>query len=75
MLLQITQICFYESDYVTQHSDMSIMTENAAKTMHKLAQYQFYIFIIWHFSEKCHFKHTMTDAAVWFDNDKADRGE
>ena len=31
MLLQITQIYFYDSDYVTLHSDMSIMTENGAK--------------------------------------------
>ena len=30
MLLQITQICFYESHYVTLHSDMSIMIENGA---------------------------------------------
>ena len=39
MLLQITQVCFYESDYVTQHSDMSIITENGAKITHKLPQY------------------------------------
>ena len=39
MLLQINQICFYESDYVTLHSDMSIMTENGAKITHKLPQY------------------------------------
>ena len=38
MLLQITQICFYGSDYVTLHSDMSIMTENGAKKTHKLSQ-------------------------------------
>ena len=31
MLLQITQICFYESDYVTLHSDMNIIRENGAK--------------------------------------------
>ena len=39
MLLQITQICFYESDYVMQHSEMSIMIENCAKIRHKLPQY------------------------------------
>ena len=39
MPLQINQICFYESDYVTLHSDMSIMTENRAKITHKLPQY------------------------------------
>ena len=39
MLLQMTQICFYEADYVTLHSDMSIMTENRAKMMYKLLQY------------------------------------
>ena len=39
MLLQIAQICFYESDYVTLHSDKSIMTENDAKIKHKLLQY------------------------------------
>ena len=39
MLLQITQICFYESDYVTLHSDTSIMKENGAKIAHKLLQY------------------------------------
>ena len=64
MLLQITQFCFYESDYVTQHSGMSRMTENGAKITHKLPRYQFYTIIIWHLSQKFHFKHTMTDAAV-----------
>ena len=38
-LLQITQVCFYDSDYVMQHSDMSIMRENCAKITHKLPQY------------------------------------
>ena len=65
MLLQMTQICFYESDYVTLHPDMSIMTENRAKMTHKLPQYQFYIIIIWHLSEKCYFKDTMKDIVVW----------
>ena len=65
MLLQMTQICFYESDYVTLHPDMSIMTENRAKMRHKLLQYQFQIIIIWYLSEKCCFKHTMGDVAVW----------
>ena len=39
MLLQMTQICFYEPDYVTLHPDMSIMTKNREKMMHKLLQY------------------------------------
>ena len=65
MLLQMTQICFYESDYVTLHTDMSIMTENHAKITHKLLQYQFQAIIIWHLSEKCYFKRTMRDVAVW----------
>ena len=39
MLLQITQICVYESDYVTLHSNMSIMTENRVKITHQLPQY------------------------------------
>ena len=39
MLLQITQICFYESDYVMQHSDMSIMTEKGARITYKIPQY------------------------------------
>ena len=39
MLLQMTQICFYEFDYVKLHPDMSIMTENHAKMMHKLLRY------------------------------------
>ena len=39
MLLQITQIFFYESDCLTRHSDMSIMTENGAKITQKLSQY------------------------------------
>ena len=39
MLLQMTQICFYEYDYVTLHPDMSIMTENRAKLTHKLLQH------------------------------------
>ena len=38
MLLQTAQICFYESDYVTLHPDMSIMTDNRAKMTHKLLQ-------------------------------------
>ena len=39
MLCQMTQICFCESDYVTLHPDMSIMTENSVKMTHKLLQY------------------------------------
>ena len=39
MLLQMNQICFYESDYVTLHSEMSIMTENRAKMTSELLQY------------------------------------
>ena len=39
MLLQMTQICFHESDYVTLHSNISIMTENGDKMTHKLPQY------------------------------------
>ena len=39
MLLQVTHICFYESDYVTLHSEMSTMTENRAKMMSELLQY------------------------------------
>ena len=38
-LLQMTQICFYDSDYITLHPDMSIMTENRAKMTHKILQY------------------------------------
>ena len=64
ILLDITQICFYGSDQLTQQSDMSIKTENVAKMMYKLPQYQFCTIIIWHMSEKCNFKHTVTDAAV-----------
>ena len=39
MLLQITQICFYKSDYATLYSDMSIMRGNGAKVTPKLSQY------------------------------------
>ena len=39
MLLKITQICFFESDYVTLHSDISTMTENGAKITLKLPKY------------------------------------
>ena len=39
MPLQTTQICFYESDYVTLHTDMSIMTENGAKIPRELPKY------------------------------------
>ena len=39
MLLQVTHICFYESDHVTLHLEMSIMTENRAKMMPELLQY------------------------------------
>ena len=35
MLLQMTQICFYESDYVA----LQIVTENCAKMSHKLLEY------------------------------------
>ena len=38
MLLQITQMCFNESDCVTLHSLMRIMTENSAKMTQKLPQ-------------------------------------
>ena len=31
MLRQITQICFNESDYITLHSIMNMVTENGAK--------------------------------------------
>ena len=65
MLLQMTQICFYDSDYITLHPDMSIMTENRAKMTHKILQYQFYAIIIWHLSEKCYLKDTMRDVIVW----------
>ena len=61
MPLQTTQICFYESDYVTLHTDMSIMTENGAKITRELPKYQFYAIIIWHPLEKYYFKHTMRD--------------
>ena len=37
--LQITKISFYESDYVTLHSDISIMTENGTEMTHKLPRY------------------------------------
>ena len=65
MLLQITQICFYESHYVTLHSDISIIKEDDAKITQKLPQYSFWAIIIWLLSEKCYLKHTMTYAAVW----------
>ena len=39
MLSQMTQIYFYEPNYVTLHPDMSIMTENHAKITDKLLQY------------------------------------
>ena len=65
MLLQMTQICFYDSDYIMLHPDMSTMTENRAKMTHKLLQYWFYTIIIWHLSEKCCLKDTMRDAVVW----------
>ena len=35
MLLQMTQVCFYEYDYVV----LQIVTENCAKTSHKLLKY------------------------------------
>ena len=38
MLLQITQMCFNESDCATLHSLMRIMTENSAKMTQKLPQ-------------------------------------
>ena len=65
MLLQITQICFYESHYVTLHSDISIIKEDDAKITQKLPQYLFWAIIIWRLSEKCYLKHTMTYAVVW----------
>ena len=40
-LLQITQICSYESDYVTLHSKMSIITKNCAKITHRCRNINF----------------------------------
>ena len=39
MHLETTQICFYESDSVTLHSDMNKMRENGTKLTLKLPQY------------------------------------
>ena len=64
MLLQMTQICFYDSDYIMLHLDMSTMTENRAKMTRKLLQYRFYALIIRHVSEKCYLKDTMRDLVV-----------
>ena len=36
--VQITQICFNDSDYVTLHSAINIMAENGAKITHKMPQ-------------------------------------
>ena len=38
MLVQITQICFNESNYATLHSLMRIMTENSTKMTKKLPE-------------------------------------
>ena len=38
MPFQITQICLNESDYVTLHSVMNIMTENGPKMTHIMLQ-------------------------------------
>ena len=38
MLFQIIQICFNESNYVTLHSTMNIMTENGAKMTYKMPE-------------------------------------
>ena len=37
-LFQITEICFNESDYVTLHIVLSIMTENDSKMSNKMPQ-------------------------------------
>ena len=39
--VQITQICFNDSDYVTLHSAINIMTENGAKITHKCRNNKF----------------------------------
>ena len=42
--------------------------ENATKIRHQLPHYQFQTIqaiIIWELSEKCYYKHTMTDFAIW----------
>ena len=57
MLLQITQICSYKSDYATLYSDMSIMRGNGAKVTPKLSQYYFSDIIVWHLSEKLFQEH------------------
>ena len=54
MLLQITQICFNESDYVTLHSVMSIMIVNGTKMMHKMLQQWFEAITICCLSEKAY---------------------
>ena len=38
MLFQITQICFNESDYVTLHSIMNMITQDGTKMTHKMPQ-------------------------------------
>ena len=65
MLLQMTQICFYYSDYIMLHPDMSTMTENRAKMTRKLLQYWFYAIIIRHLSKRCYLKDTIRDVVVW----------
>ena len=54
MLLQITQICFNESDCVTLHSVMNIMIENGTKMMHKMLQQWFEAITICCLSEKAY---------------------
>ena len=65
MLFQVTQICFNESDYITLHSIMNIMTGNGAKMTYKMSQQWFSAITIWHTSEKGYYKDTMRDFVVW----------
>ena len=65
MLLQKIQMCFNDTDYVTIHSVINIMTANDVKMTQKMQQKYFEDNAIWHLLEKSYYKHTMTNVAVW----------
>ena len=65
ILFQRTHVCFNESDYVTRHSAMNIMTKNGTKIMYKMPQLRFLVINIWYLSEKGYYKHTMGGVVVW----------
>ena len=66
MLFQKSQMCFNESNYVTVHSGMNIMTANGSKMAQNMPGKCFWTIFICHLLEKVYYKHRITNVAVSF---------